>query len=287
MVDVIGALAAELPTSALEHHRGLRPAAGPPPVAGGPILVTGAPGSGCTEVGVALAVHLASRGRTRLLDVRGGGAGLGVRLGLPLEPNLRTAVEEVHYGGAADECLLTLARSGLEVLSGFPNASAAAQVAPGDVRAVVDALRADAETCVVLADGEVRDGLAPGARLVVVSAPTPLGVARTTQLLRALDAPAAVVVVNRAPRDRFRVGELRRGLGAVPGVAVVCVIPDDRRVVAAAWDGVVVGDGPFARAVESLAAAVAGGSRPRRRRHRGPRRGAGHDERRTGSEVAR
>jgi MinD-like ATPase involved in chromosome partitioning or flagellar assembly len=266
LVDAIGDLAAQLALEPTDTGSSPRPA-GAAAASAGPVVVTGAPGSGCTEVGVALAVHLASRGRTRLLDVRSAGAGVGVRLGLPLEPNLRAAVDELAYGNAVDECLLTLARSGLAVLSGFPNASAAAQVAAGDVRAVVEELRTRADWCVVLADGELLTGLVPGARLVVVSAPTPLGVARSAQLLRGLGTSATVVAVNRAPRDRFRVGELQRELATLPGVAAVCVIPEDRRVATAAWDGVVVGEGPFVRAVESLAAAVTGGARPRRRRH--------------------
>jgi hypothetical protein len=232
-----------------------------------PVLVVGAPGSGSTEVALALAVQLAARAPAMLFDARSDGAATGIRLGLPLEPNLRTAVDELAFGGAPGECTLTLARSGLRVLSGFPNESVAAQVSAQEVLDVVDALADEVGHLVILADGAVRDALAPRASLVAVSAPSPSGVARTTRLLAAIapGATARVVVVNRAPRDRFRVGELRGEFAALPGVGAVCVLPDDRRVATAAWEGVVVGDGPFTRNVGSLVAALGAGPRPRRR----------------------
>jgi hypothetical protein len=83
------------------------------------------------------------------------------------------------------------------------------------------------------------------------------------------------VVVNRAPRDRFRVGELRAELGGWPGIESVSVLPEDRRVANAAWDGVVVPDSAFTRALATLEAAVRGrgdsGARGHSRRRRSRR----------------
>jgi len=244
------------------------------PTVHAPIVVTGSPGSGATEVALALGVELATRGSTLLLDARLGGAGTSVRLGLPLTPNFRSAVDELLCGGDPAECVLTLARSGLHVLTGFPNAASAGQVSAREVLDVVAALRPGVGRLVVLADGEVRDALATDAALVLVTAPTPLGVARAAGALGELTgAPrqARHVVVNRAPQARFRVAELRAEVGALDGVSSVHVVPDDPRVGDAAWDGVIVGDGPFARSVAVLATLLAGdaGSRRARRRRGG------------------
>jgi hypothetical protein len=121
-----------------------------------PVLVVGAPGSGSTEVALALAVQLAARAPAMLFDARSDGAATGIRLGLPLEPNLRTAVDELAFGGAPRECTLTLARSGLRVLSGFPNESVAAQVSAQEVLDVVAPLADEVRHLVILADGSRR-----------------------------------------------------------------------------------------------------------------------------------
>jgi MinD-like ATPase involved in chromosome partitioning or flagellar assembly len=244
-----------------------------------PILVTGSPGSGATEVALAIGIELAARGSTLLLDARLGGAGASVRLGLPLVPNLRSAVDELLCGGDPAECVLTLARSGLHVLTGFPNAASAGQVSAREVLDVVAALRPGVGRLVVLADGEVRDALADEAVVVLVTAPTPLGVARAAGALAELGGVQRHprhVVVNRAPQERFRVAELRAEVGVLDGVSSVHVVPDDPRVGDAAWDGVVVGDGPFSRSVAVLAARLAGDAGTRRaRRRRGSRRRSG------------
>ncbi len=254
---------------------GVDAADGVAPITHAPIVVTGSPGSGATEVALALGVDLAARGSTLLLDARLGGAGTSVRLGLPLTPNLRSAVDELLCGEDPAECVLTLARSGLHVLTGFPNAASAGQVSAREVLDVVAALRPGVSRMVVLADGEVRDRLAEDAALVLVTAPTPLGVARVAGTLGELaGAPrdATHVVVNRAPQGRFRVAELRAEVGALDRVSSVHVVPDDPRVGDAAWDGVVVGDGPFSRSVGVLAALLAGDpTRRRARRRRGGR----------------
>jgi len=235
-----------------------------------PILVTGAPGSGATEVALALGVELAARASTLLLDARLDGAGTSVRLGLPLAPNLRSAVDELLCGGDPADCVLTLARSGLHVLTGFPNAASAGQVTGREVLEVIAALRRGFAHLVVLADGEVRGALAADAVVVLVTAPTPLGVARTTGALHELAGARRHVVVNRAPHERFRVAELRAEVGALDGVSSVHVLPEDAHVGDAAWDGVVVGDGAFTRSVSVLAALLAGDTGSRRSRRPRP-----------------
>jgi MinD-like ATPase involved in chromosome partitioning or flagellar assembly len=239
-----------------------------------PVLVTGSPGSGATEVALALGVELAGRAPTLLLDARLAGAGTSVRLGLPLAPNLRSAVDDLLCGHDPADCVLTLARSGLHVLTGFPNAASADQVSAHEVHDVITALRPAFARLVVLADGDVRAGLAAESEAVVVTTPTPLGVARVTGVVSDLGGaagPARYVVVNRAPRDRFRMAELRAAVGAVAGVTSVHVLPDDPHVGEAAWEGLVVGDGPFVRGVATVAALLSGDRGSRRQRRHGPR----------------
>jgi hypothetical protein len=134
---------------------------------------------------------------------------------------------------------------------------------------VVEVLRPAFAHLVLLADGEVLSACTGDGTIVMVAAPTPLGVARVNGALADLGratGPSRHVVVNRAPRDRFRVAELRSAIGSIPGVASVHVLPDDPHVGDAAWDGVVVGECAFTRALTPLTALLAGD--PGRRRHR-------------------
>ena len=72
-----------------------------------------------------------------------------------------------------------------------------------------------------------------------------------------------VVVVNRAPGARFQRGELYEELRRSVPVVDVVFVPQDTRVVAAAWTGTPVAKGGFVRAVERLAEIVAARPRPR------------------------
>jgi len=88
--------------------------------------------------------------------------------------------------------------------------------------------------------------------LVVVGDSSPVGVTRLlawTADARAL-APASpiVVVLNRAPRDAFRRGELFDEVGRSTDAVDVAFLPYDRSVSEAAWAGSPIGRGPFAKA---------------------------------------
>jgi hypothetical protein len=65
------------------------------------------------------------------------------------------------------------------------------------------------------------------------------------------------VVLNRAPRERFRRGELERELARTLGPFPVWFAPTDPRVEDAAWDGALVRRGPFVHAVDRVAASIA------------------------------
>jgi len=111
-----------------------------------------------------------------------------------------------------------------------------------------------------------RAALLAADEIVAVGIATPVGV---IALLRHLGEVRALVpararlhvVVNRAPKGAFRRGEVVEEVGRSFDIASVTVVPHDRRVERAAWDGATVARGPFTRAVATLATAVS--DRPR------------------------
>jgi MinD-like ATPase involved in chromosome partitioning or flagellar assembly len=226
------------------------------------VVVTGGAGAGVTEVALALA-HAGSRRRaTVLVDARERGGALAVRLGLPLEPGLRDAVEAVEHAAGTLSDALTHVATRFDVLPGVTT-GALAPAAPHEVQGVVAALVATGRAPVVDAsadDGAGRALLADADAVVFVAAAAPTGVAHA--LAWASEHPALFpttthLVLNRAPRERFRRAELERELVRTLGPTKVWFLPTDARVDDAAWDGALVRRGPFVVGVERIAAALA------------------------------
>ena len=96
--------------------------------------------------------------------------------------------------------------------------------------------------------------------LVLVTAPTPIAIARTIELFSrvhlgsAQDRQRVHVVLNRVGKDRWAteeaIAELQRGLA----VDVVHTVPEDRQVARAAWQGERVDRGRFCTAVARVVA---------------------------------
>ena len=238
------------------------------------VTVGGPPGVGRTEIAIELAAAIGRRVSVVLVDADDVGPAVAQRLHLPIEPNLRTAIDAVeHSRGDLDRCAGIVPGSRLRVVSGLPNAGAWAQVRPGEIVRVIDRLADD--TDVVVADGagmledvgggSVGRGRFATARTLVVEAdalvavcdPSPHGVSRflawAVEAMALAPAVPMFAVVNRAAATRFRRGELYEELtSSVPAVDVAFV-PLDNRVADAAWDGVPVGRGPFTRAVDAIA----------------------------------
>jgi MinD-like ATPase involved in chromosome partitioning or flagellar assembly len=253
------------------------PSAGAVPTerAGRLVAVGGPPGVGRTEIAVQLAISMNSRASVVLLDGDDVAPAIAQRLGLPLEPNLRTAIDAVEHGrGDIASVLLCEPRTGLAVVGGIPNPDAWAQVRPSEVLRVIDRLGGDFEVVVVDGVGNLQDvGGPPRGRfataqmivreadaIVAVCDASPIGVSRL--LSWAVDARnlasdlPVVVVVNRAPAAAFRRGELYEEIvSSVDVVDVVFVVPDGR-VTDAAWAGSPVGRGRFARSLEGVSARV-------------------------------
>jgi hypothetical protein len=104
--------------------------------------------------------------------------------------------------------------------------------------------------------------LAEADAIVAVGVATPVGVTRLLAWVadaRTLAPRAPLhVVLNRAPKDAFRRRELVGEVEGSFGVASVSVVPHDRRVDTAGWNGTAVGRGPFTRAIAQLAHEVEG-----------------------------
>jgi MinD-like ATPase involved in chromosome partitioning or flagellar assembly len=253
----------DAPASAVSDGGG-----GAPVPRGHRVVVSGpAGGPGVTEVALALAHAIAADGRAVLVDLDDVAPSLAQRLALPLHPNLRTALDAVQHGDAdLADVLAPLGR--LEVLAGLPHAPDAAELRPHEVADLLDELRRRGHVAVDaghrLEDHHGRHAVVrsavSGADLhVVVGAPTPVGVTRLLAHLadlRALSSAPVHVAVNRAPSDRFRVGEVRDEVVRTFVPASLTVLPADRRVEQAAWDGAVVGAGPFTKAVRGLVHAL-------------------------------
>ncbi len=241
------------------------------------VVVGGTPGAGRSEVALSLAHGLSARGAPVLLvDADDIAPSLGQRLGAPIEPNLRSAIDAVQHGiGSPAACVRRIAPR-LDLLCGVPNAALWAQVRATEV---LDVLRTvDADYGSVVADvGSSLEELDGGARsrfgtartvvgaadaLVGVGAATPVGVSRLlgwVAAARALNDQAPIhLVVNRALRSAFRETEMEQEIRRTFEPATLTFLPLDLKVERAVWTGSLVEHGPFVRTVRrSLIRAVA------------------------------
>lgn len=258
-----------------------RPATEPPPVdtaptpavAGSPkVLAVGGPpgGVGATEVSIAVAHRLSAQGRTVVVDADEHAPSLAQRLALPLHPNVRTAIDILeHRTGMLDRVLHRVHGERLRAMPGLASSRDWSEVRPGQVLDLVSELSRGHRFVVVnvgsrleplgFADGIGRYGMSRAVieaadRLVAVGQASPVGVARLLEwvaTVRALRPDRPVdVLVNRAPGDQFRRGELVEEITRTYRPASFAFLPDDHRVTAAAWDGTLVAKGGFRRAVD-------------------------------------
>jgi hypothetical protein len=194
---------------------------------------------------------------------------------LPLEPNLRTAIDAVEHGrGELASSLAMDATARVPIVGGIPNAAAWAQVRPSEVIRVIDRLGEDFEIVIADGAGSLQDLGGPSRgryataqalvreadALVAVCDASPVGVARLLTWIvdarRLAPATPLTVVVNRAPKSVFRRGELFDEITASAGSVEAVFVGFDARVGDAAWAGSAVARGRFTRAIEPLRAIV-------------------------------
>jgi hypothetical protein len=223
----------------------------------GDLVVVGGPpgGPGVTETALGLAGRWSTTRRTLLADLDTVAPAVSQRLALPLEPNLLTVVEQFEQGLPARAGLHELGR--LSVCTGLVDPRDWREVRPETLTSLVDRLRT--RYAVLVADVghrleaepdgqgqrgryEAVRGVVAAADVVVgVVAPNPVGAARLLEWIadvRAItSAPLHVVVNGALDRERFACREIERELCRAAAVQGTWIVPFDRSVTRAAWDG--------------------------------------------------
>ncbi|HEX8860351.1 MAG TPA: hypothetical protein VGC06_14925 [Actinomycetes bacterium] len=268
-------------------------------------------GAGATEVALALAGVLAARReRTVLVDADEVAPSLAQRMARPLVPNLRNAVDALERGvGSLKETLLALPErdGGFELLCGLANPRDWPDLRPDSVAEVVGELARARGQVLVNAGPSTEEVTAPGGlarhgiaramvqladQLVVVAAATPIGLSRLlvwlgdhTELARS---KPLHVVLNQAPGGAFKRGELEREVQRSFLPSSLHLLPADRRVQDAVWNGHTVAGGPFQKAVQALGAELPAAPLAWQGGRRSGRAGGGRVARRAGRKgVAR
>jgi len=192
-------------------------------------------------------------------------------------------VDAVEYGMGSLPAALARYGRRFEVLAGIPNVAAWSQVRPGEVVDVVGELCKAFDVVIVNVSHGIED-LTVGSRgrfgvtrailaeaddIVGVGAGNPVGIVRLLGWVadvRQLGGDAPVrLVVNRAPTEPFKRGEIDDEIRRTYPPASLTFVPFDRRVEQVGWNCELVGRGAFARAIDTLADVVFGSGRARSR----------------------
>jgi hypothetical protein len=201
---------------------------------------------------------------------------LAQRVALPLVPNLRNAVDALERGiGSLQEALVALPErdGGFDLLCGLANPRDWPGLRPESVAEVVGELARTYGQVLVNAGSRSEEVIAPGGlarygitramllvadQLVLVGSGTPIGVARALDWLAdhadLVRSKSLHVALNQAPAAMFKRGELEREVLRSFMPSSLTLLPSDKRIEEAIWNGHTVTTGPFAKAVQSLAA---------------------------------
>lgn len=206
-------------------------------------------GVGVSEVSMALGLALDDAVVVEL----GSTPSLAQRIGLPLHPNIVTAVEVVDHADGDISAVLQSVTGRARVLVGTSEPFAAGR---GAARRVIDAVRAVTKWTIV-DGGSVSTAPAASDQTIFVTNATPVGLVRCVDSLRQQDLADVHVVLNRAPRGGYERSELVGALLSEVRPLSVTIVPEDPAVTVAAWNGSPVGGGPFRKAIGAVAHAVA------------------------------
>ena len=276
--DGFSALVAEMTGTATERsdpHEGLEGKS----QRGRLVVVAGASGGvGATEIAIGLTAHVAERGdRAVLVDADDVGPSVAQRLGLVVHPNLRTAIDVVHNGGAdLSGVLIPVPLGGFEVLGGLANRRDWFELRPGDVSETVLELARMRDQVIVNVSSRLEDLPAMGgpARygvsrsmlaladvVVLVAGPTPIGVARVLDWIAEakplIEATPLFVAFNAFNGGAFKAAEIEAELRQVYQPGAIVFVPHDKGLIQATWQGTLPGRGAFRKALEGLAGSVA------------------------------
>ncbi len=245
----------------------------------GLVIAVASAGGGCgsTEVAIAVADALSEERTVTLVDADDQSPGLALRLDLTALPNLRDAIDSAASGSDDLTRLLHTTRDlGMRLLPGLAAPEEWETLRAGDVIRVLAALASDAAVVVANVGGRVEQLPGAGrlarfatARAVIGTADVVLLVSTgTTRGVRlAADWAVAVrgivdfervhVILNRHAAGHYSASQLRSALDPLRPSSLT-LLPYDRRVLRAEWDGVPVLRGPFRKRVRRLARAVTG-----------------------------
>jgi MinD-like ATPase involved in chromosome partitioning or flagellar assembly len=243
------------------------------------VVVTGASGGvGATEVAVGVALLLAARAdEVVLVDADDVGPAIAQRLGLDVHPNLRTAIDLVHNGsGDPSDSLIGIPSGGFAVVGGLASRRDWFELRPGDVSTTILELAGSRDSVVINVSSRLEDLPALGgpARygvtramlaladvVILVAAPTPVGVARVLDWVAEakplIESTPLFVAFNAIRGGTFKAAEIESELRAVYQPGGVSFIPHDKHLMHATWQGVLPERGPFLRALQPLAASMA------------------------------
>ena len=235
------------------------------------IFAVGGPsgGTGTTEVAIGIAGRLGEVGRrVVLVDGDETNPSVAQRLGLPIHPNIRTAIDVLERRTGSVSGVVHSVEP-IAVLPGLPNVSDWSEVRPGQVVDLAAELTSLFDH-VVFNVGSSLESLGFGGaterygisrrlvqhadRLIAVGLPTPVGVSRLLGWLADADrltgGVPVDVLINRSPRDQFRRGELVEEITRTYQPASFGFLPADDTVERAAWDGTLVGKGRFRKSLD-------------------------------------
>lgn len=223
------------------------------------LVITGPPGGvGVTEVAIGLATQVRGA-RVALIDLNQSWPSIAPRLGLPVHPNLRTAVDLVlHEPDRLAQSFHQMA-GGLSVVTGLVNPESGPLPA-GEVASLISELAVLHDLVIVDAgppsEWESANLARAAQATLVVGVGDPIGITRlirvSARVASAVGDREVAVVVNRSksPRQQAQaVLQINRTLPKVP----VFVAPEDPGLARARWDGLPAGRGPFARSTRRLA----------------------------------
>lgn len=229
------------------------------------IDVRGVAGSGQTEIAIGLARALNQlRSGTVLLDCDLGRASVAQRLDLPIEPGLADLVAtQVDTLEAFPQV------GGLRVIPGFQSGAASGAYETHAIESAIAWVQRHASACVVDASSASAwahaapripfgaDSAREDTTTVLVGEGSPVGftrlVALAAEIVPALGRAPVVFVMNRTPKDPHRRHELVTELAELFPDATIAAVPYDPKVAEAAWRGVVVERGMFAKQMRAIA----------------------------------
>jgi MinD-like ATPase involved in chromosome partitioning or flagellar assembly len=243
------------------------------------ITVGGPPGGvGVTEIAIAICDRLGSSGRrVALIDADDSASSVAQRLGLSVHPNLLTAIDVVEQGKGVAALFQPAGSRPFAVLAGLAAGVDAVDLRAHRLLALLEDSLASFDTVVVAlatvpahVRGREPGRSSPGAavlaesgRVIAVGTASPVGVTRLLDWIAVYGGASRVrfdVILNRAPGDRYRRGELVEEITRTYRPRSLALIPFDPAVEEAGWEGTVVGRGRFRRALDGWIADQLAGS---------------------------